>query len=86
MENERMVSDWSIFEPRGLSIKEYIQIWPGDDIRLMSPLSEITDEEFNLLERRVSLIQKKEDLKRNLENDIEKKNRHNLRNRPQKSK
>ncbi|KTW28474.1 hypothetical protein T552_01734 [Pneumocystis carinii B80] len=87
MENERMVSDWSIFEPKGLSIKEYAQVWPGDDIRTMSPLSEITDEEFNLLERHVNKIQKKDNLnKQNMENDIEKKNTHNLRSRSQRSK
>ncbi|KTW32903.1 hypothetical protein PNEG_04290 [Pneumocystis murina B123] len=87
MENERMVSDWSIFEPKGLSIKEYVQIWPGDDIRTMSPLSEIADEEFNLLERHVNLIQKKDNLnKQNMKNDIKKKSKHNLRSRPQKFK
>ncbi|KAG4302804.1 hypothetical protein PCK1_000964 [Pneumocystis canis] len=55
IENERMVSDWSIFEPKGLSIKEYVQIWPGDNIRAMSPLSEITEEEFKILEQRVNM-------------------------------
>ncbi|KAG5513888.1 hypothetical protein PMAC_000510 [Pneumocystis sp. 'macacae'] len=50
-ENNRMVSNWSIFEPKGLSIKEYVQLWPGDDIREMSPLSEITEEEFRILEQ-----------------------------------
>lgn len=86
IENGRMISDWSIFEPRGLSIKEYAQTWPGDDIRAMSPLSEITEEEFNLLERRVNIIQKKNNFNgRDIKNQL-KKSKHNLRIRPHRSK
>ncbi|KAG4305403.1 hypothetical protein PORY_000959 [Pneumocystis oryctolagi] len=85
IENNRMVSNWSIFEPKGLSIKEYVQIWPGDNIRAMSPLSEITEEEFKILEQRVNMIQKQNN-KQNTNSQIKKKSKHNLRNKHQKSK
>ncbi|KAG5437492.1 hypothetical protein PCANB_000920 [Pneumocystis canis] len=83
IENGRMVSDWSIFEPKGLSIKEYVQIWPGDNIRAMSPLSEITEEEFKILEQRVNMIQK-QDNKQNIKGRV--KSKHNLRSKHQKFK